>query len=66
MSQRPQQPGSLEHIVAQRYIHELNSSGYQPICLHEDEMLTSAMDTLAKLNQATQLFKFGGHKALGT
>lgn len=48
---------SLEQYVANRYMQDMSTAGYQPICQETDEMLEDALAVLAKLNQATQFVK---------
>lgn len=48
---------TLEQYVATRYLQDLTTTGYQPVCQEADEMLEDALKILAKLNQATQFVK---------
>lgn len=48
---------SLEQYVANRYMHDLNTSGYQPQCQNAEEMLEDALKIMASLNQASQFIK---------
>lgn len=56
-------PGQLEQYVAGRYAHELQQTGYQPVCQEADTMLQEALDVMAALNQATQFLKQQAHRA---
>ena len=48
---------SLEQYVANRYMQDLSTTGYQPVCQDAEEMIEDALKIMAALNQATQFVK---------
>ena len=54
---RNQQPSTLEQYVANRYLQDLHSSGFQPSCQQDDQPLEDALKIMAALNQAQQFIK---------